>query len=404
MKSDLQINFLIKSRQIYLEDGNISAGGVVVAGQKIQDILSEKECAVLECGGAQQVVALPEELRLIPGFIDIHVHGAAGADFMDAKDETLIAVSKNFAQEGVTSFLATTMTALPRDIEQAIRCVKKYKEENDEDNDARSELLGINLEGPFIAPSMVGAQNPKYVRELDVNLLRNFIDLAEGAIKIVTVAPEPDFAGDKRGIEMLKYLKTARIISAIGHSAASFSEAQLAFAAGCDHATHLFNAMRKIENRDPGLVVAILLNDNVTAEIIADGVHVDPAVLQMALRCKGADKLILITDAIRAKGMPPGIYELGGQKVVVKDKIARLENGKLAGSVLTMPEAFCNIIKFVGCSFADAIKMASVNPAKKLGVYDRKGSIAKNKDADLIALDADYRVQFCMCRGKIKRS
>jgi N-acetylglucosamine-6-phosphate deacetylase len=251
-----------------------------------------------------------------------------------------------------------------------------------------AEILGINLEGPFLSSAKPGCQKIDYFIAPDINLFKHWQKLTNNLIKIVTVAPELP-----NSLPFIEFLRRKGIIAACGHSNATYEEAIAAIKAGCTECTHLFNAMQNVHHRDPSIVTACLLSDQVMAEIIADGVHMHPAMLQLAFKLKGADRIVLISDAIRAKYLSDGMYEFGGQQVMVKNNAAKLSDGTLAGSLLKMDTALRNMIKFTGCSLLDAIKMTSVNPAKQLNIFDHKGSIAVGKDADLVVLDESFKVR-----------
>lgn len=348
-----------------------------------------------------KIVDFSSELYLIPGFIDLHIHGAMGFDVMDGSIEALDQISQALVKEGTTAYLATTMTESESKISQALKNIaefkKNYKNKNYENNKIiGAEILGVHLEGPFISPSRMGAQNPEFIKNPDINLFKKFQDLSEDQIKLVTVAPEVCGAS-----EFIKYLCQMGVVVSIGHSDANFSESKKAIDSGVSHCTHLYNAMSSFHHRNPGVVVAVLGDDRVRAELIADGIHVDPAVLALTLKIKTPDKLLLVTDAMRAKCLSDGEYDLGGQKVFVKSGAARLASGVLAGSVLTLNKAFSNIQDYTGCSLQEAVKMASENPAKQLGIFDQKGSIKINKDADLVLIDQAGRIHATFCHGQL---
>ncbi len=362
---------------------------VMVVGTTIENIgsfdFNESDVKVLE---------FPPNWHLLPGMIDIHVHGAAGADTMDATDAALNAIRSVLVKEGVTSFLATTTTAISYDIENALRLVASYVANKQDTHGA--EILGINLEGPFLSHVKPGAHEAKQFIAPDIDLFKHWQKLANNLIKIVTVAPEID-----GGLELIEYLFKQNMVASVGHSNASYEQANIAIQKGCTHATHLFNGMRGIHHRDPGLVTALLLNDEVTTEIIADCVHTHPAILKLIWKLKGPDKIVLMTDAIRAKYLNDGNYKLGTKSVIVKNNQARLADGTLAGSVLGMDSAVRNMLKFSDCTLLDVVKMTSENPAKQLGVFSRKGSIDIGKDADLVIMDENMHVRITICKGNI---
>jgi N-acetylglucosamine-6-phosphate deacetylase len=328
---------------------------------------------------------------LVPGFIDLHVHGAGGDDVMDGTIQALTGISDRLASEGVTGFLATTMTEQTERIEAALSvipaAVKQAK---------GAAMLGVHLEGPFIAREKMGAQQGEHVRTPDIELFKRWQALAGNQIRLVTLAPELENA-----LPFIQALCAMDVIPAIGHTDATYHQTMAAIAAGSTYATHLFNAMRGMHQREPGVVGAVLLAPTVFAELIADGKHAHPAMCELALQVKGKDRLLLVTDAMRAKCMGDGCYELGGQTVTVKAGKATLADGTLAGSVLRMSDAIKNIIKFTHCSLADAITMASMNPARQLKIADHKGSIDIGKDADLVVLSQALSVQLTMRAGKV---
>lgn len=332
-------------------------------------------------------------VTVVPGFIDEHIHGANGSDVMDGDLDSLSNIACTIVKEGVTSFLATTMTQKEDVIIKALNNVKEYVD-NPVENGA--EVIGIHLEGPFLNPSACGAQDPAYIVNPDVDKLKRYQDASGNLIKLVTVAPEMP-----GGIEFIKYCTSAGIVASIGHTKATYEDAHQAVLAGATNVTHCFNAMSGLHHRDVGVVGAALLHDELTTELIADGIHVSKEAIKILYKLKGKDKLTLVTDAMEAKWLPDGEYELGGQKVYVKGKEARLTNGTLAGSVLKMNEAVGNMHDFLDATLEDIIYMASVNPAKKLGVYDRKGSIEPGKDADLVVLNDNLEVIMTIVKGRI---
>ncbi len=313
---------------------------------------------------------------IVPGFIDQHIHGAGNIDTMDNKG--IKEVSEVLLREGTTSFLPTTMTYDLDVVKDIIDTLASYEGEHG------ANILGVHVEGPFIeGVKFIGAQNKKYVRK------PNRADLSRlnetNFVKMVTYAPELD-----DNFEMTEYMREQNIVGSIGHSGATMSEAEEAIAHGACCFTHLHNACTGHHHRNPGIVSAALANSEV-AELIVDGIHIHPDSVRMTYNVKGDDGIILITDAMRAKGMKDGEYDLGGQTVYKNGNEARLENGALAGSVLVMNEAVKNMHKFSRCSLESAIKMASYNPAKNLGI-ENKGLITEGYDFDITVLDEDLNV------------
>jgi N-acetylglucosamine-6-phosphate deacetylase len=373
-------NEIKSSIYIYIENG------------KIQDIgpLSDLPSHYKDV----KTFKISEKEMLAPGFIDVHIHGVAGADTMDATTEALQTMAKSLPAEGTTSFLATTITQKHENIEKALVNAADFRGQYN--GTGQAEVLGVHLEGPFINTKRKGAQPEEYILDPDIDLFKRWQELARGNIKLVTVAPELE-----NGTEFIRYLHETGVIASIGHTDAVYEEVKTAVEAGAKQVTHLFNGMRGIHHREPGVAGSALIFKELMVELIADGIHVNPDVIKFVLAAKGADGMILITDAMRAKCLKNGIYDLGGQDVHVADGKALLADGTLAGSILKMNDSFKNTIQFADVSLLDAVKMASVNPAKQLNVYDRKGSIAVGKDADLTILSENYDVQLTICRGEI---
>jgi len=381
-------SIIISGPQIVAEDCIIKKAGLVIQQDKIQSI--EKK----ENFSSEPLLVFPENYYLIPGFIDVHVHGADGFDVMDGTFEALDRMSQALAAEGTTSFLATTMTASSEKISRIVRNIGDYIHQPREIKGA--EVLGIHLEGPFISPQKVGAQNVKDILAPQMNCLRDWQAASGNTIKLVTLAPELP-----NSLEFIRFLKAQHIVASIGHTDASYAETMAAVDAGCSHVTHLFNAMRGIHQREPGVVTAALLSEKLSTELILDGVHLHPAIAELVLKVKSKEKIILVTDAMRAKCLTDGVYDLGGQSVTVKNNKASLSDGTLAGSVLKMSSAIQNMMKFTRCDLVDAIRFATVNPAKLLNIFDQCGSIAPQKIADLVVLDDKLNVVMTMVAGQI---
>jgi N-acetylglucosamine-6-phosphate deacetylase len=385
-----QLTVLINGK-IYGENGTINNGFIKIKETKIAEInemsnyVAENHHSVIDLKGKS----------IIPGMIDIHIHGAAGADVMDASIDALKTMTNALPQEGTTSFLATTMTQSDLQISNALKNVSEFMKNYQ--NPGQSEILGVHLEGPFINPDMAGAQPSEHIIKPDIPIFKKWEEISHGTIKLVTLAPEQE-----NGLELVKYLKQVGIVVSIGHSDATFKEVKEAVDAGATQVTHLFNQMRGLHHREPGVAGAAVLLKELYAEIIADGIHVCPEMVEFAFRQKTSQKLILITDAIRAKCVKNGKYDLGGQEVTVKDGKAELANGTLAGSVLKLINAGKNMISYIGnCTLTDVIQMASVNPAKQLGIYERKGSINVGKDADIVVINDQFDIEITYCRGQL---
>lgn len=322
-----------------------------------------------------------------PGFIDLHIHGSGGRDTMDGELEDLKIISQSIAQNGVTGFLPTTMTMSKDKIYKALDNIK----EGMKLDLGGAKVLGAHMEGPFINPKYKGAQKEDYIIEPDYNFINGYEDV----IKIITLAPEKD--NNSQFIRSVK--ENTNIVLSIGHSDATYEEAMESIEKGVSHATHLFNAMSPLNHRKPGVIGAVF-NSNINCELIADKIHVHPGVFQTVVNIKGADKVILITDSMRAGCMKDGISELGGQKVIVKDNSARLEDGTLAGSILTLNKAVKNMVENTNLNIYQAISMVSLNSAKDIEISDRKGSIEEGKDADIVIFDEEYNVSHTIVEGK----
>lgn len=325
----------------------------------------------------------------LPGFIDGHIHGAAGADTMDATQESLHNMADWLPNEGTTTFLATTITQDNEAIEAALEQIHLFTNQAGE-----AELIGVHLEGPFVNPVKAGAQPLAHIRKPDTELFRKWQKLSGDKIKVVTLAPECD-----EDYELTQLLASEQITASAGHTDSSFQQIKDAAEQGISQLTHLCNQMNGIHHRDVGAVGAGFLLPTLRSELIADGIHVAPEMLRLIYQNVGAERLILITDSLRGKGLEDGTYDLGGQAVTVKEGKALLPDGTLAGSMLQMKDAVRNMAAFADVSVADIVMMTAENPAKQYGIYDRKGSLAIGKDADIVLLDDQLTLQATYCRG-----
>lgn len=375
----------IRNAKIYTEK-KVLQGNIVIKDQTITDF-GEKDFEV----PSDANIIDAEGFNVIPGFIDGHIHGAGGADTMDATEEAIHTIAKELPKEGTTSFLPTTITQSKENINKALQNLATY-----ENKQGTAEVLGIHLEGPFIEESKKGAQPGEYIIKPDLTQFKNWQEISNNKIITITMAPEHDRDGS-----FINHLFETGINVSAGHTDASFHDMEVATRHGVRQLTHLCNAMNGIHHRDIGAVGSAFLLEDLRAELIADGIHVDLAMLQLIYNNVGSDRIILITDAMRAKGLKPGNYELGGQAVVVTEDRAQLENGSLAGSILKMDEGVRIMLSLQGVRIEDVIKMASINPAKQLGVFDRKGSIAIGKDADLLVVDDELNIKATICRGVV---
>lgn len=321
-----------------------------------------------------------------PGFIDVHVHGCGGADTMDEDQNTFDFISRSVLQTGVTSFLPTTMTMPFSKIDQSLNRIRYAMRKSN-----GAEILGCHMEGPFISEAYKGAQDGQNILMPDFSLIHSYLDV----IKIITIAPE--LADDGK---FIRSCVEKGIVVAIGHSNATYEQAMSAISAGVSHITHTFNALPPLHHRRPGAIGAAM-DSGVVCELIADNIHVHPAVQRLFLRVKGVDKIILITDAMRASLLEDGYYDLGGQQVTVAKGVARLADGVIAGSVLSLNEGVKNFMDNTGLSLVHGIQMVTMNPARQIGVSGVKGSIEVGKHADITIFDDHLDVFATFVRGKL---
>ena len=376
---------LIKSANIILPN-NLVEGSLLFSDQ-IEDILLPgefRENSKFEMG---LEVIDGRGMYLSPGFIDIHIHGAGGFDTMDASPEALNRISELLVNSGVTSFLPTTMTMPSASISKALTNIRRVIEQGT----SGARVLGTHVEGPFISPAYKGAQAEQDIVGVDQSLLEDFIDI----IKIVTIAPEQTAAP-----EYIRYLSKRGVVTAVGHSGATYQQVLAAIDCGLSHVTHLFNAMTGLHHRRPGIVGAALTT-GLSCELIADFIHVHPAVINLVLKAKDPAEIILVTDQMEAGSLGEGEYTLGGQQVLVKDGAARLENGQLAGSVLTLDQAIRNIKEISALTLPEIIQMVTANPARLIGREDQLGKIVPGYQADLVLLTEDLQVDTVIIGGEV---
>jgi len=343
-------------------------------------------------GYAEEVIDA-EGMLIVPGFIDTHTHGIGGLDFTADRDpESVLKMAKSYARHGITAFLASTVAAPLEVLEEACRAVR---EAIDMWRGEGAKILGVHLEGPYINPEMAGAQNKAWIRKPDLEEFKRLVESCRGVVKQVTIAPELPGA-DK----LIAYAGSRGIIVSAGHTNASYEEGLKAVKLGVTKANHLFNGMTRFHHREPGIALALLQSPNVYLEIIADFIHLHPAVVKMVIDYATPKRVVLVTDSIAATDMSDGIYELGGLKVIVEKGVCRLaDTGVLAGSTLTMDEAFKNIAS-LGYSLQEAAIMTSLAPAKSLGI-ERLGDIEVGYSADIAILDKDFRVVKTIVSGEI---
>lgn len=323
---------------------------------------------------------------IVPGFIDIHIHGYKGYDVMDGSEESLTEIRKSLPENGITAFLPTSMTM---DASKITDVMERVREEQKKQG-IGSQILGLHMEGPFINGDYKGAQNAEYIMAPKEEWLKEFADV----IKVITLAPEVPGAMD-----LLEKYRDDFCFS-IGHSGASYEQAMEAFKKGAKGVTHLFNAMTGLNHRAPGIVGAAL-NSLCYCEMIADNVHIHPALYQTVVRMKGADKILLITDCMKGGGLPDGIYDLGGQEVIVDHGKCTLKDGTIAGSVLRLNQGARHFSQSDGLKLETVLPMITENPAKYLGIESEKGTLVQGKDADIVIMDRDWRIKRVFVKGNV---
>jgi N-acetylglucosamine-6-phosphate deacetylase len=341
--------------------------------------------------GAEEIAATDK--TAIPGFVDVHIHGAGGRDVMEGTAEALVGVTKTVARHGTTSFVATTVTASPEDTIRSVEGIAHYISQQHETDDTRAEVLGIHFEGPFLSPARRGVHPPEWLKLPSAELLEKFLQAASGNAQILTIAPELLGA-----VPCIDAARKAGMVVAVGHTDATYEQTRAAIAHGVRHAVHVYNAMRPFSHRDSGVIGAVLTSTEVSAELIADGVHVEETAMKVLLQAKGPEHMILISDGISATGMPDGKYMLGQLEVTVSGGICRNSEGKLAGSTLTLDRALRNI-HGLGIPVADAVRMLTLNPAALLGIEFKKGALRVGADADIVLLDEGLHLTNVWVRG-----
>jgi len=366
------MDLVLANARVMTPADDLEPGWVALAGGRIAGIGEGAPSP-----DAREVVDLGGRL-VVPGFVDLHVHGGGGAHFMAGDADACRRAARFHARRGTTGLLATTLSAAPDTLRAAVAAIVAAMA-------THPSILGVHLEGPWLSERRRGAHDAAHLRPPDAAELRDLVDAAEGALRMVSLAPELPGA-----LAAIDAAGVAGAVCAVAHSDATFEQARAAVAAGARHAVHVFNGMRPLDHREPGVVGAVLDDPAVTCEVIADGHHVHPAAVRLLARAKGAAGAVLVTDAIEAAGMPDGPYRLGDTPVEVRAGRAQTADGSLAGSTLTMDAAVRNATAW-GIPLRDALAMASTTPARVIGLEARKGTIAVGHDADVAILDAGLR-------------
>lgn len=367
-----------------VKENEIIFGSIEIESGKIKSIIK----------GDQEKQSESEFLYLVPGFIDLHIHGSNGHDAMDHHNKDSIKeMAKSLVQEGTTAFLPTTMTQSVENITKALSNIKDYHANQDKH---ASKVLGVHLEGPFINVLAAGAQPKECVVYPTIEQFDAYQTASGNLIKKVSLAPEV-----KNGLDLIKHLKQTGVVASIAHTKALYQTVVEAIGCGATSLTHTYNAMTPLHHRDVGVVGAALLHNELSSELIFDKIHVSVEAAKILLNAKGVDHLVLITDSMRAKWLEEGVSELGGQKVYIKNNEARLEDGTLAGSILKMIDGYKNLVNDLGLSLVEASKLASVNPAKELNVFDHMGSIDLGKEANFVLLDQSLNIRQTIIDGNI---
>ena len=371
--------------------GEVANAGILIRDGEIEMV--GPRSGVELPSGATEVRAT--DSTAIPGFVDVHIHGAGGHDVMEANETALSTITGRLAAFGTTSLLATTITASADDTCRSVEGIAKYISGQYQTSDTRAEILGIHFEGPFLSKERRGVHPAEWLQLPSAELLQKFLQAAAGNARILTIAPE--LLGATPCIDAARSLG---MVVSIGHTDATYEQARAAVAHGAHHATHVYNAMRPFTHRDPGVIGAVLTTPEVTAELIADGIHVDEIAMKVLLQAKGAQGVVLISDGTSATGMPDGEYLLGGLKVTVNGGVCRSAEGRLAGSTLTLDRALRNIVG-LGIPLADAVRMLTLNPATLLGIEFKKGALRTGADADIVLLNDELEIERVWARGTV---
>ena len=381
---------------IFTPTETINDGVILIRGHRILKV-GKKESVKIPSGTP---VVDNRDRVIVPGFIDIHIHGAAGHDLMEGTSEAITAVANYLSHHGTTAFLATTATASVERTLHAAWVLGEYIKTSNRsygtgEKVAGAQPVGIHFEGPFLNVKKRGAHPASQIQKPSTSLLEKFLEAASGTARVMTLAPELDGA-----LTVVEFARSRGLQVGIGHSNATYEEAERAIAAGATHAIHMFNAMRSFSHRDTGIIGAVMTNKKISAELICDGIHVEKSAIQLLILAKGMDKLLLVSDSLSGAGMPDGNYRLGNFTVHVAGGVCRTVEGSLAGSTVTLDAAVRNLVSFTGLSYQECLAAATLNPARILGLEKTKGCLVPGADADLAVLDQNFFVTQTYVRGR----
>ncbi|MCL2400947.1 MAG: N-acetylglucosamine-6-phosphate deacetylase [Defluviitaleaceae bacterium] len=379
---------IITNGILFCPDGEFHQNDIEIQAETITNIgsnSSEKQ---------QDTIIDAKDCYVVPGFVDIHIHGAAGSDFGDGTPQAIDNMAQFLVKHGVTGFLGTSLT-LPEDkLTEIYKNARGFVGKSITNSiSSQAVLQGIYMEGPFFSIEKRGAQNKDFIIGADYDMFLRLFEVSGNSVKIVAIAPEVE-----NGMDFIKKVHSSCRVS-LAHSCADYNTAQLAFENGASQTTHLFNGMNTFAHRDPGIVGAAA-DSEAYVEVICDGYHIHPSMVRSIFKLFGDDKVCLISDAISACGMPEGQYDLGGQAVTVKDGTATINNGSLAGSITVLTDCFRRAVDF-GIPLESALKAATINPAKSIGLEDQIGSLAKGKHADMIIMNKDLSIKHVISSGNL---
>ena len=391
---------IIKNVKVYTEEKTFSEG-IIYIKDGVFDKIIISETSPVNVDSLRNLEGDLDEVidgqggYAIPGLIDLHFHGCKGYDFCDGTKEAIAEIAKYEASIGVTAIAPATMTLPVEELERILAVAASYKKEAEESGTQGADLIGINMEGPFISPTKKGAQDERNIIPCDSDICQRFLDASEGLVKFVGIAPECS----EESVHFIQQMKDKVHIS-LAHTNADYDTAMDAFQAGANHAVHLYNAMPSFTHRAPGVIGAVADNKHVNAELICDGVHIHPSVVRATFQMLGADRMILISDSMRATGMPDGRYTLGGLEVdVVGNRATLVSDGALAGSATNLLDCMRTVVKKMGIPLETAVACATMNPAKALGEYENYGSITPGKKGNVVLLDSELNLKMVVKEG-----